>query len=280
MRVRSPLVLGFCSLAMTAPAASTASAQVVQPSGPAPAAVAPSVGGAPAIPLQRVPAGYGTTGAAPPTMGAPLAGPAPALASGNHHHHGLLGRRHCVECQRARAKAVDGVDVPPPPGYPGAVTLAPGETLVSGPVVVSERVVASSDPHAPGYAVVGGPEGAPGDAGAHGGIPGAEPAPIGVATAGHRAPFDPRMAAAMPRPGAGSYDPSVMQSSVPAAPTPMSGPGHNRPHVIGHMLGLPKLGRHYQEHQAKKREQHAAIAYGDPDQKVTELPASMVYGRR
>jgi hypothetical protein len=202
------------------------------------------------------------------------------MASPNHHHHGLLGRRHCVECQRAHAKAADGVDVPPPPGYAGVVTLAPGETLVSGPVVVSERVVASSEPNAPGYAVVGGPEGAPGYAVVNGGAPGAEPAPIGMATAGHGAPTDPRMAAAMPRPGAGSYDPSVMQSSVPAPPTPMNGPGHNRPHVISHLLGLPKLGHHYQEHQAKKREQHAAISYGDPNEKVTELPSSMVYGRR
>jgi hypothetical protein len=160
------------------------------------------------------------------------------------------------------------------------VVLAPGETLVSGPVVVSEHVVASSGPNAPGYAVVGGPEWMPGSAVAYGGAPGADPTPVGVATAGRGAPADPRMAAAMPRPGAAPYDPSVMQSSVPAPPAPMSGPGHNRPHVIGHLLGLPKVGRHYEAHQAKKREQHAAIAYGDPNEKVNELPASMVYGRK
>jgi hypothetical protein len=274
------LVLGFCGLAMTAPAASTASAQVVQPSYPAPAAVAPSALGAPVIPLQQAPVAQPMSGAVQPMMGAPLTSPAPAMASHDHHHHGLLGRRHCVECQRAHAKAADGVDVPPPPGYAGVVTLAPGETLVSGPVVVSERVVASSDPNAPGYAVVGGPEGVPGYAVVNGGAPGFDPTPIGMATAGNHAPTDPRMAAAMPRPGVGPYDPAVMQSSVPAAPAPMNGPGHNRPHVISHVLGLPMLGRHYQEHQAKKREQHAAIAYGDPNEKVTELPSSIVYGRR
>ena len=32
-----------------------------------------------------------------------------------HHHKGLFGRRHCVECQRADVKAHDGVDVPAPP---------------------------------------------------------------------------------------------------------------------------------------------------------------------
>ena len=37
-----------------------------------------------------------------------------------HHHKGLFGRRHCVECQRAYVKAHDGVDVPaPPPLEPG-----------------------------------------------------------------------------------------------------------------------------------------------------------------
>jgi hypothetical protein len=202
------------------------------------------------------------------------------MAAHDHQHHGILGRRHCVECQRARVKAADGVDVPPPPGYAGVVTLAPGETLVSGPVVVSERVVAQGDPNAPGYAVVGGPEGAQGFAVANGGMPGSDPAPIGVATAGQRGPIDPRMAAMGPRPGAGSYDPSVMPTSVPAPPEPMSGPGHNRPHVIGHLLGLPKIGHHHEERQARKRENHAAISYSDPNEKVNELPASMVYGRK
>src|ERR1700678_2187527 len=39
-----------------------------------------------------------------------------------HTHHGLFGRRHCVECQRAYVKAHDGIDVPaPPPIEAGAV---------------------------------------------------------------------------------------------------------------------------------------------------------------
>ena len=45
--------------------------------------------------------------------------PAAAQAAG-HHHKGLFGYRHCVECQRAYAKAHDGVDVPPPPVDPAA----------------------------------------------------------------------------------------------------------------------------------------------------------------
>jgi hypothetical protein len=277
---------------MTVPAASTASAQDGQPYAPMPAGVTPSAGGAPVINLQQtadpMPIGGATSmagampmagGGMPASMGAPA--PATAAAARTpHHHHGLLGRRHCVECQRAHAKAADGVDIPPPPGYPGAPGMAAGETIVSGPMVVSERVVGPGEPNAPGYAVVGGPEGAAGYAVVNGGMPAAEPTPIGVARGGLNAQFDPRMAAAMPRPGAGSYDPSVKMTSVPPAPSPMNGPGHNRPHIISHVFGLPILGKHHEERVEKRREHHAAEAYGDSNEKVTDLPASMVYGRR
>jgi hypothetical protein len=256
------LVLGFCGLALSGPTAMTASAQDGQPFGPAPVGVAAS------------------TGAMPSAMAAPApvqAEPAPAPA---HHHHGLLGRRHCVECQRAYYKKHDGVDIPAPPGYPGGAPMAAGGTVVSGPVVISEHVVGPVDPNAPGYAVVGGPEGAPGYAVVNGGANGVDPTPIGVARGGQGAMADPRMAAAMPHPGAGSYDPAVMPTSVPRPPTPMSGPGHNRPHIISHTLGLPILGKHHEQRVEKRREQHAAIAYGDPDKKVTELPASVVYRQK
>jgi hypothetical protein len=158
--------------------------------------------------------------------------------------------------------------------------MAPGATIVSGPVVIGEHVVSSGGPNAPGYAVVGGPESAPGYAEVNGGGAGAEPVPIGVARGGLNAPIDPRMAAAMSPAGGGSYDPAVMQSSVPAAPTPMSGPGHNRPHIISHLFGLPILGKYHDKELDKERQQHAAVAYGDPKQKVTELPASVVYGQK
>jgi hypothetical protein len=294
MRVRSRLVLGLCGLALSAPAATPASAapQDGQPAGPA--AVSPSAG-APVINLQPSAEMNPSPGAMPPTMAGPAvspsaAGPATAASPpgmGAHQHHGLFGWRHCVECQRARARSADGVIVPPPPGYPGAqaptVTLAPGETLVSGPVVVSERVVSMGDAHATGYAVVGGQESAPGYAVANGSAQGAEPAPIGMARGAQGMPVDPRMAGAMPRPGgpgAGPYDPSVMQSSIPPAPAAMSGPGHDRPHIISHIFGLPKLGKLHEEREGKRRDQHAAIAYGDPNQKVNELPASVVYRQK
>ncbi len=116
--------------------------------------------------------------------------------------------------------------------------MAPGEVIVSGPTVISERVVSVEDPQAPGHAVVGGEDTA-GYAVANGQGPAAEPTPIGVARgATAAAAADPRMAQAMRRPAGGAYDPSVVPTSIPPAPAPMSGPGHNRPHVISHVLGL------------------------------------------
>jgi hypothetical protein len=88
------------------------------------------------------------------------------------------------------------------------------------------------------------------------------------------------MAAMGARPGAaGPYDPSVVPTSIPPAQMAMEGAGHNRPHIISHLLGLPKLGQIRRDREDKEREHHAAIAYDEPATKVSELPASMVYGK-
>jgi hypothetical protein len=208
----------------------------------------------------------------------PAIDPAMAPAPATHQHKGLFAWRHCVDCQRAYVKAHDGIDVPPPPGYPGAAGMpGQGQTIVTGPMVVN-------DPHAAGYAVVGpgadGAEAAPGYAVVGGPASGAEPVPIGMARATQNPWTDPRMAATAHRPGAGPYDPAVVPSSLPPAQSAMSGPGHDRPHVISHMLGLPMIGKLRRERAEKRREHHASIAYGDATQTLKELPASMVYGRR
>jgi hypothetical protein len=155
-----------------------------------------------------------------------------------------------------------------------------GQTIVSGPVVMSgPPVEVVNGANGDGYAVVG--PGVPGDGTGFAvvGGPSAEPAPIGVARGTTNSWADPRMAAMPRRPGAGPYDPSVVPTGVPQAPSPMSGPGHDRPHIISHMLHFPKFGQHHQERLDRQREKHAAIAYGDPNEKVTELPASVVYGK-
>ena len=251
MRIRARLLLGLYGLLLAVPTIAAAA------------------------PLGDDQAGYATAGGQPPPQPAP-----------HHHHKGLLGRRHCVECQRAYVKAHDGVDVPAPPpiaagammhgqvvvAQPGTCDVCQGSGVVSGPVTMV-------DASAPGYAVVDGPgmmanANAPGYAVVGGDASGPEPSPIGVSRSGQ----DPRMAAMGPRPGAGAYDPSVVPTSIPPAQDAVAGPGHNRPHIIGHLLGLPTIGVLRRERESKERQKHAAIAYDQPGKKVDELPASMVYG--
>jgi hypothetical protein len=202
-----------------------------------------------------------------------------------HHHKGIFGRRHCVECQRAAAKARDGVDVPAPPPLEPAVQ---GQVVISngahcptcqGNMVVSGPVV-SNDPHAPGYAVVGGPAGgeeAAGYAVVGEAMVGSEPAPVGISKMRTPGTTDPRMAAMGGRPGAGPLDPSVVPTNYPPQ-SAVASPPSSRPHIISHLFGIPILGTLRREREQKERDKHAAIAYGQNDKPITQLPASVVYG--
>lgn len=146
---------------------------------------------------------------------------------------------------------------------------------------------------APGYAVAGG---APGYSVAGGAMPSGEPMPIGTVegryayqnpgaamggmggTGMPMAPGRPAMGAGAQ--GRGSGDPAVMPSSYTAAPEPYLPPGRNRPHVLTHLFGLDAIGgRAREERLRREREAHAAISYQPRNEPVTELPASMVYGR-
>ena len=42
---------------------------------------------------------------------------------------------------------------------------------------------------------------------------------------------------------------------------------------------MPKFGQCRRAEEDKERQKHAAIAYDQPNAKVSELPASMVYGK-
>ena len=229
---------------------------------------------------------------APPDVTAALA----AQATG-HHHKGLFGWRHCVECQRAWAKKHDGVDVPPPPANLPA-TLVPGQAVhdhnsparcaaceagavVTGPVTIVESyppghavvggpAMAANSP--PGYAVVGGSTGPV--------MAGGGPAPVGVSRSGQTHWNAPRMAASGPRPGSSPYDPAVTPSSMIPAQTALAGPQSGRPHVISHLFGFGGISRHAREQREdREREAHASISYNPPAQPVNEVPASMVYGK-
>jgi hypothetical protein len=209
----------------------------------------------------------------------------PQMQAEPHHHKGLFGRRHCVECQRARVKAQDGIDVPPPPsidsGMQGQVMVDPahcptcqGNMVVAGPMP-------GHDAHAAGYAVVGGPGGpeAPGYAVVGEMMTGAEPAPVGVSKMRNHGAKDPRMAAMGGQPGSGPLDPSVVPTNLPPAQAAIASPPSNRPHIISHLFGLPMLGQMRREREDKERDRHASIAYGQLEKPVSELPASMVYSK-
>jgi hypothetical protein len=137
-----------------------------------------------------------------------------------------------------------------------------GQVLMQGPMMVNNgpgRAVVGGE--APGYAVVGEP------------MPGADPMPIGVVgsrLAGNAPPL------ANP---AAARDAMLMPSSMSS--NPVTSPDHHRPHIISHAFFLDAIGKRSRFARERAREErHASIPYGpQPEQKVTELPASMVYGR-
>ena len=195
----------------------------------------------------------------------------------------------CPECKRAEMKA-QGVNIPPPPMVNGTIVMSTpcdvckltsityGQPTItsygngSAPVLNGSMVAANAS--MPGRAVVGGPMAmqAPGYAVIGGEMNGpAEPAPIGVMQA--------RSAPPSAGPGAlagrsASTDRAVMQSSATlGAPNTIAAPGHNRPHVLSHALGLTAIGRGWREERNRHRgETHARISYDAPEAKVTEVP--------
>ena len=115
-----------------------------------------------------------------------------------------------------------------------------GNGVVTGPVM-------TADAHAPGYAVVGGPDMASADAPGYAVVGGRR---VGCRSGPDRclevrpgtAYGDPRMAAMGPRP-------ARILRSLGRADVHSSGPGRvarpraqDRPQIIGHVLGVPKFG--------------------------------------
>ncbi|MDG3007335.1 hypothetical protein [Paludisphaera mucosa] len=294
MRTPSRLVPGLLGLALAASAADAVGQDSFAP-GPQAAPIVLEHGTAPAGPSRAYPGR--TTAAAP--------------KAAKHEHKGLFGSRSCTQCQRARAMARDGVNVPPPPAalppgalpagvaghhghaHPKALAAAPGSTgcasceadaaAMGGTIVPGSIVV--TDVHPAGKAVVGGG----GEAVAaefptgRAVVGGGDPTPVGVARAsqGNFTPAAGNMAAG-PQPGL--RDPSVMPSGmVPPAQTAVGGKEAGRPRIVKHLLDLPdlsRIGRGAREGRVlAERSAHASISYGDAAGPVTELPASMVFGK-
>jgi hypothetical protein len=228
--------------------------------------------------------------------------PAPAVKvvegeAGHSHAHnharGLFGKgRPCVECQRAKL-AAQGIYVPPPPDAlagripaEGVCTSCQQAAAAGGQVVMMEGMPVESSAEPAGHAVVGDlGQGQP----AGSALANAEPMPVGVVqtnyNSGAPAPYsvndriDPlaRGHAGISRPDG----PVPMNGPVPPAPTPASSGANTRPRVLAHLFGFDGIGRAGREaREQKTREQHAKISYGNQSGPISELPASMVYGRR
>jgi hypothetical protein len=214
---------------------------------------------------------FGLIAAAPTAAmaGAPEA--CQACQGGHKPPAKVRGPRLCANCLAAQQQANGGVAPPPmmvvnggcatcqQGGQPIYVTSAPVYQQGGQPMYVTS---------APGYATT-----APGMT-----IVG-EPTPIGVV----QASYQPAGAAASSAPGRAVVGPGSTPynpATMPASPNLVgSDHGHNQPHVVGHMLGLRRFGGLREARQAREKENHASIPYGDNGRQVTELPASMVYGR-
>jgi hypothetical protein len=105
---------------------------------------------------------------------------------------------------------------------------------------------------APGYAVAGGPE------------------PVGVMRAGYQT------STGAPGHAVVGGDPSAFASPGPSF---VGANSSRRPHVVAHLFGLPTPGSMWEERKEQARRSHAAIPYGPNGQPVTELPASVVFGK-
>jgi len=269
MRVLARIGCTLAGMALAAPVAAWADPPTTMPSpeaAPAPADLTPGTVSPVATP------------AAPAVAAVPAPAPAQATAPVKPHKHRWSlfgGERVCVECQRARAKARDGVDVPPPPALPGPVVSGGAcaacgtETTVmmvhkpmaiqDGPSAAPGMAMAAT---APGRAAIGGD--APGYAAV-----GNEPTPIGE--------VQPRLAARVPGP-AGSRDGAVTMSNY--SPAPLQAAGANRPHILSHLFGISDIGRVRREAAERRSEEaHASIPYGTDGPTVTDVPAKVVYGK-
>ena len=188
----------------------------------------------------------------------------------------------CPDCQRAQL-AEKGIMAPPPPPNPDGILVGARpcpKCKRPATMYMTERKTRRTPPmttvaHEPnGHAVVGDAS-APGHAVVNDTSPFAEPAPVGLmranfggSVAGRPAPAD-----------------RAAMTPIPPAPTALTASGGDRPNILAHLFGISAVRRDWrtmwEAGDDRRREAHAATAYGPMDQPtVTDVPASMVYGRR
>jgi hypothetical protein len=177
----------------------------------------------------------------------------------------------CARCAAAQQQAANAGYVAPPPMVTAngeCTTCQPGQPMImnGAPVVMNGApVVMNGAPvvmnGAPGFAVVG------------------EPTPIGVV----QASYQPSAAQASTVPGRAVVGPATQfgPSAMPTGSPNLVGSSqvHHRPNVVGHLLGFRRFQTFHEAKFEKEKASHAAIPYGSYDKPVTELPASVVFGR-
>jgi hypothetical protein len=192
---------------------------------------------------------------------------APGMAGPDTSRHAHPHTRHCPKCQLERAQRHAGnnpIIVTGPDGaYPDASCAACGQ---GGMVLQGE---------APGFAMLG-----PGTTS----VLSPEPAPIGVVQTTYQPGGQPLSPNAMMGPGYGAR-PALAAGypagAIPPAPTPYVGGPRRRTSVLGHLFGLDGLAHLGDARRQRQASAHAAMRLGNPGSiaPVTELPASVVYGR-
>jgi hypothetical protein len=111
------------------------------------------------------------------------------------------------------------------------------------------------------------------------GQPAIDPSPVNVMQAGYH-PSNVAEALAPGHAVSGApnpNDPAVLANGKYV--NTLAPQGSRRPHIIMHLLGLPTPDAVRDRWEDPAKAAHAATAYGPYNPSVSELPASMVYGR-
>ncbi len=251
MRTFARLSLGLMGLALVAPGVARAGDDAVMSGGYRPIATAPAP-----VPVQP-------TAPAPYTM--------PASAPVMAHQHNGKAPHLCASCMREQQlrMAAPTSTIGCAHKRDGLCPACQAQLDRTGSVVISEVagpavVVSEGAPGAPGRAMVS-------DAGM---VAPGDPAPIG----------EMRTSYEMARPGVASTATAPKPAPVRMAPAsapflPPSRP--TRVPVISHLLGFGDIGKERREAKARaKMESHASIAYGPNGEAPTDVPASVVFGKK
>jgi hypothetical protein len=202
----------------------------------------------------------------------------PPASSPAPHKHGLFHKaKDCPAC--AAAKAAHAHHNVAPVLAQSSPMVLPEGSKITGCAHSSNGVCAACRKilESPGQIVMVAP-GAPANTVAMAPAPGhavvadnSDPMPVGLMRTDYRpgGPGAPAPAASMPANGRDPF--------MPAKP-------ESRPHIISHLFGFADVGNEVrtaaESRDRKKKEAHAAIAYGENASKVDDLPASMVYGKK